>query len=73
MSNDTFIRISADTARGADVCFLSYARLPADQRLPAGGLEIAPELVIEVRSPSDLWTDALGKMLDYIRAGCRWS
>ena len=22
-----------------------------------------------MRSPSDLWTDALGKMLDYIRAG----
>lgn len=69
MSNDTFIRISADTIRGADVCFLSYAKLPVDQRLPVGTLEMTPELVIEVRSLSDLWTDALGKMLDYIRAG----
>ena len=69
MGNDTLIRLSGDTTRGADVCFLSYAKLPADRRLPAGVLEVVPELVVEVRSPSDLWTDALGKMLDYIRAG----
>jgi Uma2 family endonuclease len=69
MSNDTLIRLSADTTRGAGVCFLSYSKRPADQRLPAGILEIVPELVVEVRSPSDLWTDAMGKMLDYIRAG----
>ena len=34
-------------------------------------LEVAPELVIEVRSPSDLWTDALEKVLDYLRIGVR--
>jgi Uma2 family endonuclease len=32
-------------------------------------LEVPPDLVIEVRSSSDLWADALGKMLDYIRIG----
>jgi Uma2 family endonuclease len=69
MGNDTLIRISPDTARGADVCYVSYARLPREQKLPEGVLETAPDLVIEVRSPSDLWTDALGKMLDYIRIG----
>jgi Uma2 family endonuclease len=69
MSNDTLIRISPDTARGADVCYVSYEKLPREQKLPDGVLEIAPDLVIEVRSPSDLWTDALGKMLDYIRIG----
>lgn len=69
MSNDTLIRIANDTTRGADVCVVSYAKLSAGQRLPVGVLEIAPDLVVEVRSPSDLWTDALGKMLDYIRAG----
>jgi Uma2 family endonuclease len=69
MGNDTLIRIAADTARGADVCFLSYAKCPAEQRLPRGVLEIIPELVIEVRSPSDLWTDAMSKAIDYLRAG----
>lgn len=69
MGNDTLIRLSPDTTRGADVCFLSYATLPADQKLPKGLLEVVPELVVEVRSPSDLWTDVLGKTIDYIRAG----
>jgi Uma2 family endonuclease len=69
MSNDTLIRISHDTARGADVCYVGYAKFPRDQKLPDGVLEIAPDLVVEVRSPSDLWTDALGKMLDYLRVG----
>lgn len=69
MSNDTLIRLSADTSRGADVCFLSYSKLAADQKLPKGMLEVVPELVVEVRSPSDLWTDVLAKVVDYIRAG----
>lgn len=30
-----------------------------------------PELVIEVKSPSDLWTEVLAKVVDYIRAGVR--
>lgn len=69
MGNDTLIRLSSDTARGADVCFLSYAKLPADRRLPKGMLEVMPELVVEVRSPSDLWTEVFGKVTDYIDAG----
>ncbi|HJZ58766.1 MAG TPA: Uma2 family endonuclease [Gemmataceae bacterium] len=69
MSNDTLIRIAPDTARGADVCFLSYAKLPADIPVTEGVLELPPELVVEVKSPSDLWTDLLGKVLDYLRAG----
>jgi Uma2 family endonuclease len=68
MVNDTFIRISADTTRGADVCYVSYDKLPPGLS-PVGVLEVPPELVIEVRSPSDLWTEALGKMLDYLRIG----
>lgn len=35
MGKDTFIRISADTTRGADVCYVSYAKLPRDCR-PTG-------------------------------------
>lgn len=68
-SNDTFVRIRDGTLRGADVCYWSYARLPRESLIPEGVIEIPPDLVIEVRSPSDLWTDAMGKMLDYIRTG----
>lgn len=69
MGNDTLIRITPDTARGADVCYLSYARLPKEQPLPDGPLELAPDLVAEVRSPSDLWMDVIEKVLDYLRVG----
>lgn len=68
LGNDTLIRITTDTALGADVAYVSYAKLPPGPS-PEGMLEVAPDLVVEVRSPSDLWTAALGKMLDYIRVG----
>jgi Uma2 family endonuclease len=71
MSNDTFVRVttSPDTYRGADVCFLSYARLPKEQPLPKGPLEVAPELVIEVRSPTDRRGDIQIKVGEYLNAG----
>lgn len=70
MSNDTLIvlRRGPDTSRGADVCFVSYGRLPPGD-VPDGPLEVIPELVFEVRSPSDSWTDAIEKMIDYLKAG----
>jgi Uma2 family endonuclease len=69
LSNDTRIRVSPDTTRGADVCYVSYAKLPQEKTLPDGVLETAPDLVVEVRSPSDLWTDAVEKVLEYLRIG----
>lgn len=68
-SNDTFVRVRDGTLRGGDVCYWSYARFPKDRPIPKVAHDVAPDLVIEVRSPSDLWTDVLAKMLDYIRAG----
>jgi Uma2 family endonuclease len=70
MSNDTLIvlRRGPDTSRGADVCFVSYAKLPAGD-VPDGPLEVIPDLVFEVRSPSDGWSAAIEKMLDYLKAG----
>jgi Uma2 family endonuclease len=51
MSNGTFVRTGTnpDTYRGADVCFVSYTRWPKEQPRPKGPLEVAPDLVIEVR------------------------
>jgi Uma2 family endonuclease len=68
LGNDTLIRITKDTTRGADVAYVSYTKLPPGPS-PEGVLDVAPELVIEVRSPSDLWTEAFEKMLDYLRIG----
>lgn len=70
MTNDTFIRVEGDTVRGADVCYISYQRLPKDQPLPAGYFKTTPpELVIEVRSPSDRMTAIMKKIDDYLTAG----
>jgi Uma2 family endonuclease len=71
MSNDTFIRVASnpDSFRGADVCFISYQRLPKDQPLPKGPLESAPDLVVEVRSPTDRWGDIQIKVGEYLNAG----
>lgn len=71
LGNDTFIRTGTnpDTYRGADVCFLSYQLLPKEKPLPSGPLEIAPELVIEVRSPSDRRSHILFKIGEYWDAG----
>lgn len=69
MINDTFVYVGSDTVRGADVCFISYKRLPKDQPTPKGPFETPPELVIEVRSPSDRMRAVLDKVDDYLQAG----
>lgn len=69
MVNDTFVRTGPDTYRGADVCYVSFARLPKEQPTPKGPLDVAPELVIEVRSPTDRTGDIQIKVGEYLNAG----
>jgi Uma2 family endonuclease len=59
-----------DTVRGPDIAYYSFERLPADV-VPVGYPSVAPEVVFEVLSPSDHWSDALGKAGEYLRAGVR--
>jgi Uma2 family endonuclease len=70
MSNDSAVitERGPDTVRGADVAFYSYARLPRGPLAKGYGPEI-PELVIEVRSPSDRWREIHEKVTEYLRAG----
>lgn len=55
-----------DTVRGPDVAYFSYVRLPQDLS-PAGYPDVSPELVFEVKSPSDRWDDLLAKVAEYLR------
>lgn len=68
---DTFIRTRIDPprCRGADFCFASYAKLPREAEVPRTPLEFAPELVVEVRSPSDRVSDMMEKATEYLQAG----
>jgi Uma2 family endonuclease len=71
-SNDSFVktRSNPDTVRGPDVCFYSYARLPHGE-VPDGLLAVSPDLVVEVRSPSDTWTEIFAKVSEYLGVGVR--
>jgi len=70
VTNDTHVQIERgpDTARGMDVCYISFQRLPATLD-PERALEIAPELVVEVRSPTDRWKGVLEKVIDHMNIG----
>jgi Uma2 family endonuclease len=57
-----------DTVRGADVAYYSYARVPKGP-LPAGYLDVAPDLVFEVLSPSDRWNEVQRKVSEYLNVG----
>ncbi len=72
MTNDSFVqtRSSPDTVRGADVCFYSYERLPKGQ-VPDGLLPVVPDVVVEVRSPSERWGELFAKVGEYLQAGVR--
>lgn len=72
-SNDPFIRTRTDPDGypGADVLYISYETLPADQPTPAGSYAPPLELVVEVRSPSNTVTELTRKATEYIEAGVK--
>jgi Uma2 family endonuclease len=72
MGNDTFVKVATnpDTIRGGDVLFASYERLPRGP-IPPGVLDVIPELVVEVVSPSNLWTGLFTKVDEYLAAGVK--
>jgi len=58
-----------DTVRAPDVAFVCAQRLPA--RLPKGFFQGAPDLAVEVVSPSDRASEVLAKVQDWLDAGSR--
>jgi Uma2 family endonuclease len=57
-----------DTVRGPDICFYSYSRMPRG-RLPQGYLPVPPDLIFEVRSPSEPWGGMYRKAGEYLNSG----
>jgi Uma2 family endonuclease len=56
-----------DTVRGADVLFISHNQLA--KATPGGFLDVAPELIVEIMSPSDRWSDVRKKIKEYFGIG----
>jgi Uma2 family endonuclease len=70
VSNDAGIitERDPDSVRGADIAYYSFERVPKGP-LPEGLLSTAPELVFEVLSPSDRWSDVQVKVAAYLEVG----
>ena len=62
-----YVRRNPDTVRAADVLFISTARLA--QASPNSFLDVAPELVVEIVSPDDRWSEIRRKIREYCAAG----
>lgn len=59
-----------DTVRGPDVAFVSFERL-GSQALPEGWLSCAPDLAVEVISPSERPKQVREKVQDWFAGGAR--
>jgi len=62
-----FTRIDPDRVRAADIAFVSNERL--SRTSSKGYLKVAPELVVEVISPTDRWQDVRQKLEEYFAIG----
>ncbi len=62
-----YVERNPDTIRAADVAFISHDRYAQVQS--AGFLDIAPELVVEIMSPSNTWSEVHEKLAEYFAIG----
>jgi Uma2 family endonuclease len=62
-----YTKRNPDTVRGADAIFISHTRLA--RLKSASFLDVAPELVIEVMSPDDRWSEVKQKLREYFDMG----
>ncbi|MGH7578560.1 MAG: Uma2 family endonuclease [Gemmatimonadales bacterium] len=64
------LKRAPDTVRGPDISFVSLSRLPADQ-IPEQFMPGAPDLAVEILSPTSRWSEVEEKIADYFAAGAR--
>jgi Uma2 family endonuclease len=68
---DGMARLSPGLIRIPDVSFISWARIGA-RRVPSGPfLRVAPDLAVEVLSPSNTAKEMSQKLIDYFQSGVR--
>ena len=64
------IATNPDTVRAPDAAFVSHEQL-ASVEGTTGYLPLAPDLVVEVVSPTDTFSDVESKAPDWLEAGCK--
>jgi Uma2 family endonuclease len=65
-----FTQRNPDTVRGVDVAYISNERL-AQRKRRQGFLEVAPELIVEIMSPDDRWSEVKQKLKEYFAIGVK--
>lgn len=60
-----------DTVRAPDVWFIRTERLEGGRLPRRGYVKVAPDIAVEVNSPSDRQGDVLRKVAEYLAAGTR--
>ena len=64
------LRRAPDTVRGPDISFISLARMAPD-RIPVEFIPGAPDLAVEILSPTDRWSEMEEKVAEYLTGGAR--
>ena len=62
-----YVRRDPDRMRAADIAFWSKRKRP--DGLSTGFSEVAPDLVVEILSPTDRWREIYEKIADYFSVG----
>lgn len=68
---DGMFRLLASSVRGPDVAFLSRERFPGGQFPQEAYPSLAPDLAVEVLSPSNTKAEMMRKRLEYFHSGVR--
>jgi Uma2 family endonuclease len=63
------LAVDPDTVRGPDIAFISQSRLPHPE--PRGFPDLAPDLAVEILSPTDRPGEVLGRVGDFLEAGTK--
>jgi Uma2 family endonuclease len=63
------VAVDPDTVRGPDIAFISQTRLPHPE--PRGFPDLAPDLAVEILSPTDRPGEVLGRVGDLLDAGTK--
>lgn len=64
-----YVRRNPDTVRAADVLYISHERYAL--KGSSIFLDVAPDLIVEILSPGDSWTEVTQKLRDYFAIGAR--
>ncbi len=69
--SSTAFKMKSGNKRSPDISFAAKERLKGLKKLPKGFFDGAPDLAIEVLSPSNTFEEIHGKLVEYFESGCR--